>query len=417
MPAMKNVQNRSNELAHEVRTKMADHQAGRITNAEFSAFMDRVEAEDAEIQTQMKTHRRALEYRGVSDDPYSAGSAHLAARGETVKWAPPSPLHAGEEQWKGLFASARNRMSSYSTHVGAATKGDASGWEIGLKSPTGEGSPGSLLPPILLPQAFQLRYEPDRIFEHFIGARAEGQSVSYLLHSGNTNPAAAVPELGTKPDLGMQITAQTVPFTKIAALCSFSREILDDFPSFMDFVPNELQRAVVDAETGQVINGNGTAPNMTGILHTSGVLTSTFTTGASDTEIDAIVESFNAIRVGSSFGQADLVAMHPTTWDKIRRTKNTLGDYILQQNDPNAIGGFANIFGVRVVSNTQVPVGTAITFDTKIACLAWTRLGMELMSNQFGDSEWNVNAWSFRAEERIAIGVQRPSAICVVTGL
>jgi hypothetical protein len=27
-----------------------------------------------------------------------------------------------------------------------------------------EGTPGSVLPPILLPQAFSLRYEPQRIF-------------------------------------------------------------------------------------------------------------------------------------------------------------------------------------------------------------------------------------------------------------
>lgn len=105
------------------------------------------------------------------------------------------------------------------------------------------------------------------------------------------------------------------------------------------------------------------------------------------------------------------------TWDVVRRIENTLGSYLLNQNDPNALGGLDNIFGTRVVVNTHVPEGTAIVMDTTKAVLAWTRLGLELMSNQFGDSEWGTNAWSFRAEERIAIGVQRPTAICVVTGL
>jgi hypothetical protein len=42
---------------------------------------------------------------------------------------------------------------------------------------------------------------------------------------------------------------------------------------------------------------------------------------------------------------------------------------------------------------------------------------MTIETNYWGDTEWTTNAVSFRCEERIAIGVQRPTAICVVTGL
>jgi HK97 family phage major capsid protein len=86
-------------------------------------------------------------------------------------------------------------------------------------------------------------------------------------------------------------------------------------------------------------------------------------------------------------------------------------------NTPNGIGSINDIFGVPLVTNTHIPVGTASTFDTTMALMAWTRWGLELMTNQFGDTEWSTNAWSFRCEERIAIGVIRPSAICVTTGL
>lgn len=136
-----------------------------------------------------------------------------------------------------------------------------------------------------------------------------------------------------------------------------------------------------------------------------------------DTPVDVIVKSFNDIRVGSSFATADLVAMHPTTWTDIRTQKNTQGSYLLTLNTPHDIGDIDNIFGVKVITNSKVPAETAITFGTSLAVLAWTRLGLEIVSNQFGSTEWTTNAWSFRAEERVAIGVQRPTAICVVTGL
>ena len=125
--------------------------------------------------------------------------------------------------------------------------------------------------------------------------------------------------------------------------------------------------------------------------------------------------AFNDLRVGPAFATADLVALHPTTWNAIRREKTTFGSYILSP-DPST-GQVESIFGVTVVVNTFVPAGTAIVFDTSQAVLAWTRLGMTMGVNQFGDTEWTNNLVSFRVECREAIGVRRPSAVVTVTGL
>jgi hypothetical protein len=101
--------------------------------------------------------------------------------------------------------------------------------QVTMKAAVGEGSAGSLLEPVMLPDAFPLLYEPDRIFWHFPGLAAESQAVTYLQHTGNTNPAAPVTELAQKPDLGMQVEPKTVSFTLIAALATFSRQLRDDF--------------------------------------------------------------------------------------------------------------------------------------------------------------------------------------------
>lgn len=69
------------------------------------------------------------------------------------------------------------------------------------------------------------------------------------------------------------------------------------------------------------------------------------------------------------------------------------------------------------MSNTHIPVGTGIVLDSTIAVRAWTRMGMTIQVNYYGDSDWTTNAVSFRCEERVCIGVQRPAAVCIVTGL
>ena len=269
------------------------------------------------------------------------------------------------------------------------------------------------MPSQLTAPDFGLLYEPDRLFELFPGRAADTQSVANLQHTGNANPAAAVAELGTKPDVGMTITQKTVSFTKIAALATFSRELLDDHASFMGFVAAELQGAVIDAETDQIVNGDGTGASMTEILHTSGVLTRAKST---DSYLDAVVKGINDLRVGSAYATADLVAMHPSTWTLLRTQKDSQGRYLLQINADD-VGGVVGVFGVPVLVNAKIPAGTALVFDTTKAVQAWARLGLELMTNQFADTEWQTNAVSFRAEERIAIGVVRPTAICTVTGL
>ncbi len=105
----------------------------------------------------------------------------------------------------------------------------------------------------------------------------------------------------------------------------------------------------------------------------------------------------------------------PGTWNAIRRQKTTFDSYILSP-DPST-GQVESIFGVPVVVSTFIPAGIALVFDTSQAVLALTRLGLTMGVNQFGDNEWTNNLVSFRVEERVAIGVRRPTAVCTVTGL
>jgi HK97 family phage major capsid protein len=182
----------------------------------------------------------------------------------------------------------------------------------------------------------------------------------------------------------------------------------------MGFMPQELARACYDLESDQILNGNGTAPNMLGILNTPGLLTRAVGTG---TAIDAIVSAFADLRVGPSFAFADLVVLHPEDWRYLKLQKSTTGLYVLAQNEPNLLGDLDNLFGVHVLTTTKLAQGTGLVLDSNISCQAWTRLGMEVMANQYGSYEFSQNAWTFRAEERVTVGVVRPSAIAKVTGI
>ena len=173
-------------------------------------------------------------------------------------------------------------------------------------------------------------------------------------------------------------------------------------------------RAARDARTNEVLNGSGSSPHMLGLLNTENTLTRAV---GSDTPVDALRKSFNDLRVGSAFAHADLVVLNPTTWAEIQLQKADNGLYLLNPIDPNSIGSLNDIFGVKVVTNTYCPAGSAVVLDTSKAVLAWTRQSWSMEINQYGTNEFNENYVTFRTEGRFAIGVMYPTAINLVTGL
>lgn len=439
---------KSDELRARVDKAYSDFTAGKVSVKQFDQIMDRAEAEHEKMTVAFKSRQTANRFAGGPDefpdgwatrdarnefDPKSVANPKVAVR-HKAGFKPPSVFDASPAQLKSLFEAGKSDMRGFRTATpwgdGVQVK-DAGSWaergDVGMKTswtqtvPTSvyEGTSGQFLPPELIPSAFYLRYEPTRLFDYFIGARGESQSVTWLQHTSNTNPAAAVAELTQKPDLGPIVTPKTATFSTIAGIASCSRQMFDDFPDWSGTIPHELQTALIDAENDQVLNGDGDAPNMLGLINTTGKLTRVCPsiTGVGYTQIDCLVQAINDLRVGSAYAVADLVVLNPTDWSEIKRIKNSLGSFVLNSAEPNEIGGYENLFGVPVAQTTKCPSGTAVVLDTKIAVLGFVRQGIEIMFSPYGDWAFQNNAVQFRGEMRETIGVAYPAAINVVTNL
>lgn len=202
-------------------------------------------------------------------------------------------------------------------------------------------------------------------------------------------------------------------------MASVTRQMFDDFSDWAATVPHEIQAAIIDAENDQVLNGDGTGANMLGLFHQPNTLTRTCPTitGTDYTAIDALVDAITDIRVGSSYAVADLIILNPEDWNAIRRIKNTLGSFVLNADQAMSVGEVDNVFGVPASQTTKCPVGKAVVLDTKIAVLAFLRMGLEIMFNPYGDWAFQHNAVQWRGEIRETIGVAYPSAINLVSNL
>ncbi|MEB3048995.1 phage major capsid protein [Mycolicibacter sp. MYC123] len=371
--------------------------ASTATLKSLQTRTDSVIAEQAELDEQRAIYDKAMK---MVDFGNAIGHDGAATETKTNTNFSADPRFIPESDWRGLYEASVKRLPSY---------------RVDIKSPFGEGNfTSGSLPPVMLPRALELPYEPDRLLDHFIQETAPtGPGVEWVSHTGNQNTAGVVAELGEKPDLGMILTTNTASWVKIAATASVSMEAASDFKTFQSFVPGEIYRAIVDKETDTFVNDANH-----GLLHVSGTLTRAV---GSDTSIDAIRKAANDIRVGAAFGEANLIAMNPATWSSVSLSKSSTGQYLLSPDDPSAIGDLKSIFGMTVVQNTHIPAGTALVFDTRKAVLRWVRWGFSLEINSQGSDGttnfWTQNAIGYRGEIREQIGVQYASAINILTGL
>jgi hypothetical protein len=226
-----------------------------------------------------------------------------------------------------------------------------------------------------------------------------------------TAGAATVHAGGLMPETSLTTVATILSAKKVGIFTTVVDELLQDFPTFSQYLEVELQRQITDAENWQLLNGDGTGDNLLGLLNTTGTLSRV--KGATDTALDVLEQGITDLRNGPSFCEPDAVIIHPSTWSAIRRTKNTLGNYVLGDPGQTTVN---DVWGVPVLQTTQITPGVVVMSNLAIATQAFIREGVTLSMTNSADSDFESGKVKIRATERLTLGVARPTAINVLTG-
>lgn len=142
-------------------------------------------------------------------------------------------------------------------------------------------------------------------------------------------------------------------------------------------VQEELLAGLILAENDQLLNGNGTAPNIQGLLGTSGVLVQARGT---DMRNDAIMKAITSLRVGSSYATATGIVMNPVDYQTAVLEKDSQGRYIA--GDPRTAPSY-ELWGLPVAVTTQIAAGTALVGAFADACETFVRWAPRIETNGF----------------------------------
>jgi HK97 family phage major capsid protein len=159
----------------------------------------------------------------------------------------------------------------------------------------------------------------------------DSDSIKYPVETVTATGAAEVAEGSTKPEAQISFADTTEPVQTIAVLLPITTRSLQNQPFLRAYINSRLRLFVQMREDAQLLNGNGTSPNLKGILNRSGINTATsYSIGGSNPDqalVDAIFHA--SMRVQDAFLEPDAAVMKGSTWELAALAKDGNRNYLL----------------------------------------------------------------------------------------
>ena len=315
---------------------------------------------------------------------------------------------------------------AYNNYMSNGVKGVDSQAEFKTTLNTTGYPPESLRAPGILETALR---DPNAIIGLFDQINTDQNAYVYLEETTFTNNAAEIAESGdiSGNEGALAFTERTESIRKIATFLPVTDELLADVSGIQGYVNSRLTTMMRLRMDNQLLNGNGTAPNLTGVLNKSGI--NTFDYSSYSGELNRLGQVYQAITEirKDSFVEPDAVVMHPSDWYQIvtavtDQAGTSSAGYASKNPLIVAAGGFggdvaARLWGLKVVPSTAIAEGTALVgkFGGGDAAQIVMRQGVDLAVSDSHSDFFAKNQLAIRLTMRMGFVVYKPTAFCSIT--
>lgn len=235
-------------------------------------------------------------------------------------------------------------------------------------------------------------------------------AVKFMEETTFTNNAAERLEGGAYAEAALALTERTAIVQSIGVWLPVTDEQLEDEPRVQAYINNRLPFMVRQRLDGQIAAGNGTDPNLRGILNVVGIQTQA---KGADPVPDAIYKAMTKVRVD---GQAlpNAFVTNPLDWQDVRLLRTADGIYIW--GSPSEVGP-ERVWGLQVAQASAMTENTGVVGDFANFSELAIRRGVEVQTTN-AHADFFINGkQAIRASLRAALVWYRPAAFCTVTGI
>jgi len=411
-----------NELMDQIAAKRAELKSvfesaedGKYTSEQKEEIKSRNDelaelVEDLSIEKKKLQNEKALEEdsKPVAEMPLAGESAEVKTVGEQFV-----------------------QTDAYKNYMDGGVKGVDSHIETKATLTTTGYPPEVLRQPGILESALR---DPNAVISLFDVINTDQNAFSYLEETTfSATTAAEKAEGAALPEGELAFTEQTEAIRKMGIFIPVTDELLADESGIQGYINSRLQTMVRLRLDNQLLNGDGSAPNLEGILDAgkSSVGSTDFSTytsgGGTLGKIGAIYGAITDIRV-NAFTEPDAIVMHPNDWNDVVTSvgadfAGTSGAGYAEKSPLFvAAGGMgagpsAQIWGLKVVPTTAIAAGTVLVgkFGGGEAANLVMRQGMELAVSDSHSDFFIKNQLAIRATMRVGFPVYREAAFHKIT--
>ena len=351
--------------------------------------------EDLSIEKKKSQNEKALEEdsKPVAEMPLASQEAEVKTVGQ-------------------LFTES----DAYKNYVGTGVKGIDSKIETKTTLTTTGYPPETLRQPGILETALR---DPNAVISLFDIINTDQNAFSYLEETTFTNNAAEAAEGSAVGEAALAFTEKTEAIRKMGVFIPVTDELLADEAGIQGYLNSRLQTMINLRLDSQLLNGDGTAPNIEGLLDAgkSSVGSSDFNSYNGNLgRIGKIYDAITDIRV-NAFTEPDAIIMHPSDWNQIVTSVND----VTTSGSLNPLfvvaGGFGadaapTIWGLKVIPTTAISNNTVLVgkFGGGEAANVVMRQGMEVAVSDSHSDFFTKNQLAIRATMRVGFPVYRQAA-------
>ncbi len=302
------------------------------------------------------------------------------------------------------YQTARDRKSHKTEAAGIGSM-----FELKQISDSTRGDLDSDRAPVFSQRVPELFYDPGqreiRLFDIMNVQPTTSNSIEYFMETDFDPDGAKSQKMETakKNQLAMNFEKKSANVETIAAWLPASRQVLDDAPQLQGHIDGRLTYAAMNEAERQILHGDGTDGELTGIMNAG--IDNVGAAAAGDTDLDHIRKAIADVRVDEY--RATGLILHPNDWAEIELDKDDNGRYIWV-TVPN--GGTPQLWRVPVIETTIMEEGEFLVGAFGMGAQVWDRQAATVRISDSHSDYFIRNALAILAELRLALTVYRPKA-------
>lgn len=228
-----------------------------------------------------------------------------------------------------------------------------------------------------------------------------GSTFYYMKENGaGEGGITTIGEGAMKPQLDIDLIEASAPAEYIAGWLRISNKMLDDVQGLTSFLQSRLMEKLLIVEDTQLLTGNGTAPNISGITDTGNF---TAASGAATIDIEQLVQAISQLEELDR--EATSIVLRPSDYWALTLTKDTANGYTLPNVVTISPDGVIRIAGIPVVRTTAMTVDKFIVGDFRMGAMLLQREPARIEFFREDGTNVRENKTTVRVEERVAFPI------------